>query len=177
MAAWNPNEYAMVEERIALFYQRFPDGRIVTCLDKGLSIGEQWVFTAEVYKDVGEQDLGTPMATGWATEVKGSGKQDFSAEVCETSAIGRALANIGFTGNKKRASLEEMRKVPTDYIKAAQEESDVDRLRLLWQQAKANNAPDDVLKAVKARAEELSGDASVSEGDVGGVHGSGDASS
>lgn len=174
MANWSPNEYAMVEERIAVFYQRFPDGRIVTCLDKDMSNADQWVFSAAVYKDVGEQDLGAPMATGWATELKGSGKQDFSAEVCETSAIGRALANIGFTGNKKRASLEEMRKVPTDYIKAAQDEDDVDRLRLLWQQAKANNAPDDVLKAVKARAEELASNAGVGEGAVGGVHGGGD---
>jgi len=174
MAGFDPNQYSMVEERIALFYDRFPDGRIVTCLDKDMSNADQWVFVASVYKDVGEQDLGAPMATGWATEAKGSGKQDFSAEVCETSSIGRALANIGFTGNKKRASLEEMRKVPTDYIKAAQDEDDVDRLRLLWQQAKANNAPDDVLKAVKARAEELASDAGVGEGAVGGVHGGGD---
>jgi hypothetical protein len=174
MAGFDPNQYSMVEERIALFYDRFPDGRIVTCLDKDMSNADQWVFVASVYKDVGEQDLGAPMATGWATELKGSGKQDFSAEVCETSAIGRALANIGFTGNKKRASLEEMRKVPTDYIKAAQDEDDVDRLRLLWQQAKANNAPNDVLKAVKARAEELASDAGVGEGAAGGVHGGGD---
>ena len=174
MAGYDPNQYSMVEERIALFYERFPDGRIVTSLDRGMSNDAQWVFSAAVFKDVGEQELETPMATGWATEAKGSGKQDFSAEVCETSAIGRALANIGLTGNKKRASLEEMRKVPTDYIKAAMAESDVDRLRLLWQQAKANNAPDDVLKAVKARAEELASDAGVGEGAAGGVHGGGD---
>jgi hypothetical protein len=174
MAGFNPSEYAMVEERIAVFYERFPDGRIITCLDTEMSNTDVWVFRAAIYKDVGEQDLNAPMATGWATEFKKSGSQDFSAEVAETSAIGRALANIGLTGNKKRASLEEMRKVPTDYIKAASEETDVDRLRLLWQQAKSNNAPDDVLRAVKQRAEELAGDAGVSEGSAGGVHGGGD---
>jgi len=174
MAGFNPSEYAMVEERIAVFYQKFPDGRIVTCLDSDMSNADVWVFRASVFKDVGEQDLNAPMATGWATEFKKAGAQDFSAEVAETSAIGRALANIGLTGNKKRASLEEMRKVPTDYIKAANEESDVDRLRLLWQQAKSNNAPDEVLEAVKARAEELSGDESVGEGSAGGLHGGGD---
>lgn len=175
MAGWNPNEYSMVEERIAVFYERFPDGRIVTCLDSDMSNADVWVFRASVFKDAGEQANEIPLATGWATEFKQSGRQDFSAEVCETSAIGRALANIGLTGNKKRASLEEMRKVPTDYIKAASEETDVERLRLLWQQAKANNAPSDVLEAVRARAEELSDHAGVGEGNAGGVHGGGDA--
>jgi len=174
MARFDPNEYAMVEERIALFYERFPDGRIMTCLDSDMSNADVWIFRATVFKDLAEHDLDKPMATGWASEAKGSGKQDFSLEVCETSAIGRALANIGLTGNKKRASLEEMRKVPADYIAAANATSDVEKLRLLWQQAKSANAPKDVLEAVKARAEKLSGDAGVSEGDAGGVHGGSD---
>ena len=174
MAGFNPNEYSMVEERIALFYNIFPDGRIVTCLDKDMSNADMWVFRAAIYVDGGEQSLEMIKATGWATEAKGSGKQDFSAEVCETSAIGRALANLGLTGNKKRASLEEMRKVPTDYITAAQELTDVKKLRLLWQQAAANNAGNDVLEALKARAKELDSAEGVSEGASGGVHGSGD---
>lgn len=171
---YNPNEYSMVEERIALFYSIFPDGRIVTCLDTDLSNTDVWVFRAAVYTDLGEQDLQAPKATGWASEAKGHGKQDFSLEVCETSAIGRALANMGLTGSKKRASLEEMRKVPTDYITVAEGITDVKKLRLLWQQAAANNAGKDVLEALKARAEELSNNESLSEGTTGGVHGGGD---
>lgn len=175
MASFNPSEYAMVEERIALFYSIWPDGRVITCLDKDMSNADVWVFRATVFTDAGEHDLNLPKATGWATEAKGSGKQDFSAEVCETSAIGRALANMGLTGSKKRASLEEMRKVPTDYITAARAMTDVKKLRLLWQQAAANNAGEHVLEALKARAEELSGDSGVSSGASGGVHGGGDA--
>jgi hypothetical protein len=166
---YNPSEYAMVEERVAVFYERFPEGRILTELDDA-SNDSVWVFKAFVFKDTAEHDLGLPMASGWASEARGSGKQDFSLEVCETSAIGRALANIGLTGNKKRASLEEMRKVSTDYITAAYETDDVGKLRLLWQQAKANNASKDVLEAVKARAEELERDAGFGQGSVGGVH-------
>ena len=174
MAGFNPNEYSMVEERIGLFYERHPEGRIITCLDKDMSNADVWIFRAAVFKDAGEHDLDIPMATGWASEAKGTGKQDFSMEVCETSAIGRALANIGLTGNKKRASLEEMRKVSVDYMRAASETDDVEKLRLLWQQAKAANAPKDVLEAMQARAEKLSSDAGVSEGDAGGVHGGSD---
>lgn len=171
---YNPNEYSMVQERIALFYSIFPDGRIVTCLDTDLSNTDVWVFRAAVYTDLGEQDLQTPKATGWASEAKGQGKQDFSLELAETSAIGRALANMGLSGKKKRASLEEMRKVPVDYIVASKEVTDVKKLRLLWQQAAANNAGKDVLEALKARAEELSNNESLSEGTTGGVHGGGD---
>lgn len=177
MASWNPSEYSMVEERIGLFYNMFPDGRIITCLDTDMSNADVWVFRAAIFRDLGEHDMNTPVATGWASEAKGSGKQDFSLEVAETSAIGRALANMGLTGNKKRASFEEMRKVSTDYITAAQEVTDVKKLRLLWQQAAANNAGQDVLEALKARAEELSGNSGVGSGASGGVHGGGDASS
>lgn len=177
MASWNPSEYSMVEERIGLFYNMFPDGRIKSCLDTDMSNADVWVFRAAIYRDLGEQEMDCPVATGWASEMKGSGKQDFSLEVAETSAIGRALANMGLTGNKKRASLEEMRKVPADYITAAKELTDVKKLRLLWQQASANNAGTDVLEALKARAEELTNNQGVREGAVGGVHGGGDESS
>lgn len=172
--AYNPAEYAMVEERIALFYQIHPDGRIITCLDKEMSAGDTWVFRAAVFVDLAEHEMDLPKATGWATEAKGSGKQDFSAEVCETSAIGRALANMGLTGSKKRASLEEMRKVAVDYIAVSKELTDVKKLRLLWQQAAAMNAGQDVLEALKARAEELANNEGVREGASGGVHGGGD---
>ncbi len=53
-----------------------------------------------------------PAATGWATEREGDG--DINTVAClentETSAIGRALANLGFTASKQRPSVEEMQK-------------------------------------------------------------------
>ena len=54
-----------------------------------------------------------PTTTGYAEEVRGSSmvNKTSAIENCETSAIGRALANYQYQGSKKRASLEEMVKV------------------------------------------------------------------
>jgi hypothetical protein len=54
-----------------------------------------------------------PWTTGLAEEtVQGRGVNATSAlENCETSAIGRALANAGYATKGKRASREEMSKV------------------------------------------------------------------
>ena len=51
------------------------------------------------------------LATGLASEWKGTGANQTSwLENCETSAVGRALANYGYSGNL-RPSREEMKKV------------------------------------------------------------------
>jgi hypothetical protein len=55
------------------------------------------------------------IATGYAEEVRGAGNVNRTSHVenCETSAIGRALANCGMAGSdmSKRPSREEMSKV------------------------------------------------------------------
>ena len=55
------------------------------------------------------------ISTGYAEEVRGSGNVNRTSHVenCETSAIGRALANCGMAGSDmtKRPSREEMQKV------------------------------------------------------------------
>jgi hypothetical protein len=102
------DDYAPVADRVALFYERFPMGRIVTHLvdrsDRGV------VFRAAVYRGLDEC---RPAATGWAAEREGDGEINTVAclENTETSAVGRALANLGFTASKHRASAEEMAKV------------------------------------------------------------------
>jgi hypothetical protein len=57
------------------------------------------------------------IATGYAEEVRNAGNVNRTSHVenCETSAIGRALANCGMAGNDmaKRPSREEMSKVRT----------------------------------------------------------------
>lgn len=72
--------------------------------------GDGWcVFKAELWVD------NTLIATGWAEEhITDRGVNSTShVENCETSAVGRALANAGFAGSdpSKRASREEMTKV------------------------------------------------------------------
>jgi hypothetical protein len=100
--------YAPVADRIALFYERFPMGRIETSLversDRGV------LFRAAVYRGPDER---RPAATGWASEREGDGEINTVAclENTETSAVGRALANLGFTASRQRPSAEEMAKV------------------------------------------------------------------
>ena len=100
-------EYAPVADRIALFYERFPAGRIITHLT--LHNEREIMFRATVYRDERSR---WPAATGWASERVGDG--DINTVAClentETSAIGRALANLGFTASKNRPSREEMDK-------------------------------------------------------------------
>ena len=150
--AWNPNEYEMVEVRIRKFLDLHPDGRIMT---EVVPDDNDWIFKSFIYLDVGEQATDLPKAVGYATEKKGS--SPFAAEVSETSSIGRGLANMGLHGNK-RASREEMRKVPNvgrDFITEAKQSSSADELRLLWTEAKAAGASQNILDEVKKYAEEL----------------------
>src|SRR6478752_5065122 len=106
-AAFDPDSYAPVAERIRLFYERFPSGRIITDLI-ARQRGEV-VFKALVFRDLNDAE---PAATGWASEREGDGDVNEVAclENTETSAIGRALSNLGFTASARRPSREEMAK-------------------------------------------------------------------
>jgi hypothetical protein len=60
--SFDPASYAPVAERISLFYQAFPRGRIITEM---ISRTERdVVFRAVVYRDAGEREAA---ATGWAS--------------------------------------------------------------------------------------------------------------
>lgn len=102
------DEYARVAERIELFYSKFPSGRITTKLLS--SVDHEIVVKAFVYRH-SEETL--PSATGLASERFGDGEVNTHSclENTETSAIGRALANLGFAASRKRPSREEMEKV------------------------------------------------------------------
>ena len=98
-------------ERIELFYRSHPSGRIQTELIN--RDAESVTFKALVYRGEADADADADAAaTGWATEREGDG--DINTVAClentETSAIGRALANLGFTTSKQRSSVEEMTK-------------------------------------------------------------------
>jgi hypothetical protein len=180
MARFNLEDYETVESRIKRFTETFDDGRIIT--DWANEFAEQpekarWVVKATIYLSAGDQANNLPKATGYASETEGTGganNVDALAN-CETSAIGRALANLGMSGNK-RASREEMQKVERvaqhatgDWLSKADKLTDVEALRQLWAQAKASNADTEILDRIKARANQLASSSSVSGGAEGSV--------
>jgi hypothetical protein len=104
---FDADDYAPVADRITLFYAKYPTGRLITEL---VHRDEHTVvFKALAYRDGGDA---APAATGWAEERVGDGEINEVAclENTETSAIGRALANLGFTASGERPSREEMEK-------------------------------------------------------------------
>src|SRR5688572_30951517 len=81
--------YALVADRITLFYQRYPAGRIVTELFSRTE--REITFRALVFRGPADAE---PAATGWASEREGDGEtnQEACLEHTETSAVGRPLA-------------------------------------------------------------------------------------
>ena len=111
MARFNINDYEKVKDRIPLFYETHEDGRI--CTEVISETLDRVTVKAYLYKSLEEQVSCAPLSTGIAMEnevppdEKGVHKY---YENCETSAIGRALANLDmYNKNKDRASYEEMK--------------------------------------------------------------------
>jgi hypothetical protein len=106
--SFNPADYAEVAERLPLFWKDCARGRIIT--EIVVDDGQRIVIRAELYADIADA---VPTTTGFAEEIRGSSmvNKTSALENCETSAIGRALANYQYQGSRKRASLEEMVKV------------------------------------------------------------------
>jgi len=114
---FNLDDYETVEERLIKFWKDHPDGQIHTQpLEQSAS---RFIVLASIYRT--EADA-RPWTTGLAEEtVQGRGVNATSAlENCETSAIGRALANAGYATKGKRASREEMTKVAKTQAVATQ---------------------------------------------------------
>jgi hypothetical protein len=105
---FNLSEYTTVSERIKLFREMFPMGRIITKLI--YEDASRVVFTAELYRDDEDE---RPFSTGYAREItsdRGVNK-DFALENCETSAIGIAAKNANIGTEKNSISREEAEKV------------------------------------------------------------------
>jgi hypothetical protein len=111
---FNLADYEPVEKRLGYkpdaksFWEDYPGGRVET--DLVICEKDRYVFKAYLFKDI-KDDIA--FATGHAEEtVSSRGVNQTSAlENCETSAIGRALANAGYAPKGKRPSREEMTKV------------------------------------------------------------------
>ena len=107
---FNLNDYEDVDSRIHKFYQEYPDGAIIT--EQVLNDEEKGivVFKAIAYRTYADTQ---PSATGFARGARKDRGVDasFWYENCETSSIGRCLANLGLSAKGKRASSIEMARV------------------------------------------------------------------
>lgn len=190
MGAFNPADYETVAERIKRFYADWPDGRIITKnqTTKQDRLASTWVVEAEIWLPLwllneearmwvisgGTNNLPFYLkATGLAFEVDGQGMANKTSalENAETSAIGRALANAGYSGDK-RASREEMEKTQRanapkrDWIAEAEALAlvyNLDGLRKLYSEAVANRAPAQIIEQVKAYGTDVSSGSSDSD--------------
>jgi hypothetical protein len=117
---FDAGEYAPVADRITLFYSRYPNGRILTRLVSRTE--HEITVQAFVFRSLEEQ---RPSATGLASERIGDGDVNTVAclENTETSAIGRALANLGLTASSQRPSREEMEKANRERARRVAEAS------------------------------------------------------
>jgi len=114
---FNLADYETVEVRLEKFIKDYPDFRISTELE--VCEKDRYIVKAYLFKTA---QCSSAFSTGLAEEkVTDRGVNQTSAlENCETSAIGRALANAGYAAKGKRPSREEMSKVvATKVVKPA----------------------------------------------------------
>lgn len=158
MAYFNLNEYQTVQERVEIFRQLHPTGRIVN--EIVLINEKEVVMKSSVYLDVNDPH---PVAVDFAQEnVAAKGVNATSwVENCATSAAGRALALLGggMSPKGKKPSREEMTKVQTntpterDFLSEARSVlTDVNALRIIYSDAKKANVDSNVLKAIEGFA-------------------------
>jgi len=158
MAFFNLNEYQTVQERVEIFRQLHPTGRIVN--EIVLINEKEVVMKSSVYLDLADAN---PVAVDFAQEnVAAKGVNSTSwVENCATSAAGRALALLGggMSPKGKKPSREEMAKVENntkterDFLGEARSlTNDVAALRIIYADAKKANADVNVLKAIEGFA-------------------------
>jgi hypothetical protein len=164
MAQFNLNDYETVEERHARAIAEYPDIRCViinhtTPQDRAVGT---WVVEARVYLNAEDQERELPKASEWAFEVDGVGMANKTSalENACTSALGRSLRWA--LGGSKGPTKQEMEKVARgqtpklpsrDWLTEAEVlGKDIDKLRLLYSEAKTAKASEEVLGRIKELA-------------------------
>ena len=156
MAKWSLDEYETVDSRIQRFYRDNAGGRIETqLLDHDGEHGKtRWIVRAEVYKADSERASGV----GHAFELDGQGMANKTSalENAETSAVGRALAQAGYSGSR-RTTREEMAKVLIPELRERIATAKTkDETRDVWNEAQRNGVLDVVRQEILNRNEVIS---------------------
>jgi hypothetical protein len=133
------DDYEPVAARLEKFWADHPDGRVETEI---VGTDPVLVFRAAVYREIDEPPAATGFAHQQVLDVPPGGNKfapEWTSpyEVCETSAIGRALANAGYATKERRPSREEMAQaqrratdeVPEGFTSTAGFVDTVDRLK------------------------------------------------
>lgn len=154
--AWDPTAYETVDERIQRFYRTVPDGRITTELleHSGEPGNTRWIVKAFVYRDGGDVPAGTGMA--FDTDGVGMAQKTAALETAETSAVGRALAQAGFSGSKRTTREEMSKTVIPDLQRRASEAKTKEETANVWQEAVKAGVLDAVRQRIYDRNEALS---------------------
>lgn len=154
MARFDLESYETVDSRIKRFMGDYPTARILTdIVDMTGEPGKtRWIVKASIWR---ERTDGEPDATGYAFELDGLGmaNQTSALENAESSARGRALQALGYTGSKS-PSREEMEKVARarDWLGEADTLAlgyNVEGLRLLYADAVAAKVNKETLAKIK----------------------------
>jgi len=140
-------KYTTVAVRVEIFRKYFPDFSINTKVK--VDDGKRVIVVAEVYAPGSDR----PISTGIAEEIRGSSNVNKTSAVenGETSAIGRALANLGLHGGEfasdfeiEVAALKGAKMDMNEAVQAAKEaEQEEDEVMEDLQQA-SDNFPEDV---------------------------------
>ena len=108
MPAYDPAQYDTVHDRLKRFWQDHPSGAIITDMVSVTPDHKSVIIRAQVWFDKADT---MPTGVGLAQENQGGGGPNSTSwtENADTSSVGRALANCGYSGNL-RSSREEMQK-------------------------------------------------------------------
>ena len=166
MARFNLDDYETVESRLKRFWKDHPNGAVI--VDNITTEGDrsrgEWVMTAAIYFE--KEDI-RPAGSDTAFERDGGQGPNATsaAENAATSAVGRGLANCGYSGNK-RASREEMEKVnrgnvtalPTALLQPTIDPTTAtttDQLNEMWAEAVSTGQSKQLQTAFTKRKKEL----------------------
>ena len=156
MADIDLQNYEPVDERIARFKTDHPNFRVLTEESHDGEPGAtRWIVKASIWRDA--ENTGMPDGTGYAFEIDGKGMTQRTAalETCETSAIGRALANLGYAGNRKVTREEMIKPAVAQFEDRIAKAKSVEELRSIWVEANEQGLVPRVQAALDKRKAEV----------------------